>query len=118
MYALLKLLSKVIGKEHPSESISSFITDKEIDRSLDTERRIKTIPHRKLTRKKRKIISVRLRILYNSLSTLDFDIIKSLRNCKEKNLFNYSKLEYLLLKTKLLLLLLKRSTRAFTIFRK
>ena len=48
--------------------------------------RVKTIPLKeKLTRKKRKLISVRLRILYNSLSTLDFDVIKSLRTCK-KNL--------------------------------
>ena len=70
MYELLKLLSKVIRREHPSESINSFITDKEIDKSFDTERRIKKIPLiEKLTRRKRKLISVRLRILYNSLST-------------------------------------------------
>ena len=87
MYELLKILSKVIRREHPSESINLFITDKEIDRLFDTEGRIKTIPLKeKLTRKKRKQISVRLRILYNSLSTLDFGIIKSLRICKEKNL--------------------------------
>ena len=86
VYELLKLLSKVIRREHPSESINSIITDKEINISFDNERRIKTIPIKeKLTRKKRKLISVRLRILYNSLSTLDFDIIKSLRICKEKN---------------------------------
>ena len=83
MYELLKILSKVFKREHPSESSNSFVTD----RSFDTERRIKTIPLiEKLTRKKRKLISVRLRILYNSLSTLDFDIIKSLKICKEKTL--------------------------------
>ena len=87
MYELLKLLSKVIRREHPSDSINSFLTDKEIDRSFHNERRIKTIPLiEKLTRKKRKLISVRLRILYNSLSTLDFDITNSLRICKEKSL--------------------------------
>ena len=86
MYELLKLLSKVIRREHPSESINSFITDKEIDKSFDTERRIKTKPLiEKLTRKKRKLISVRLRILCNSLFTLYFVRIKSLRICKEKN---------------------------------
>ena len=87
VYELLKILSKVIRGEHPGESINSFIADKEIARSFDTEWRIKTIPLiEKLTRKKRKLISNRLRILYNSLFTLDIDIIKSLRNCKEKNL--------------------------------
>ena len=87
VYELLKLLSKVFRRKHPSESIKSFITDKEIDRSFDTERRIKTIPLIELlTRKKRKRISVRLRKLYNSLSTLGFDIITNLRICKEKNL--------------------------------
>ena len=86
VYELLKLLSKVIRREHPSEPINSFITEKEIDKSFNTERRIKTIPLiEKLTRKERKLISGRLRILYNSLATLDFDIIKSLRICKEKN---------------------------------
>ena len=86
VYNLLKLLSKVIRREHPTESINSFITDKEIHRLCDNERRIKTKPLiEKLTRKKQKPISVRLRILYKSLSTLDFDIIKSLRVCKEKN---------------------------------
>ena len=89
MQELLKLLSKVIKREHPSESNNSFITDKETDRSFDNERRIKTKPlNEKLTRRKRKKISVRLRILYNSLSILDFDIIKSLRICEEKNLKN------------------------------
>ena len=87
MSEFLKLLSKVIRRDYPSESINSFITDKEIDRSFDNERRIKTIPLiEKLTSKKRKLISVRLKILYNSLSTLDFDIIKSLRICNEKSL--------------------------------
>ena len=77
---LLKLLSKVIRREHPCESINSFLIDKDIDRSFDNEQRIKTIPLiEKLTRKTRKPISVRLRILYNSLSTLDFDIKKSLK---------------------------------------
>ena len=86
VYELLKLLSKVIRREHRSESINPFITNKEIDRSFDNERRIRTIPLiEKLTRKKRKLISVQLRILYNSLSTLDFDI-KSLRICKENSL--------------------------------
>ena len=85
MYELLKLLSKVIRREYPSESINSFITDQEIDGSFDNERIIKTIPLiEKLTRKKRKLISLRLRILYTRL----FDIIKSLRTCKEKSLKN------------------------------
>ena len=87
VYKLLKLLSKVIRREHPSESTNSFIIDKESNRSFDKEQRMKTIPLiEKLTRNKRNLISVRLRILYNSLSTLDFDIIKSLRLCKEMNL--------------------------------
>ena len=44
VYELLKLISKVFRRKHPSESINSFITDKEIDTSFDTEPRIKTIP--------------------------------------------------------------------------
>ena len=72
-YDLLKFFIKSNQK---GASINSFITDKEIDKSFDTERRIKTIPLiEKLIRKKRKLISVRFWILYNSLSTLDFDII-------------------------------------------
>ena len=87
MFDLLKLLSKAIRIERPCASVNSFITDKEIDKSFDTERKIKTIPLiEKLSRKKRKLIPVRLTLLYKSLSTLDFDMKKSLRNCKEKNL--------------------------------
>ena len=84
LYELLKLLSKVIRREHPCESINSFITYKEIDKSFDTEWRIKTkLLIEKLTRKKRKLILVRLRILYNSLSTLDFDV-KKFENLRRK----------------------------------
>ena len=37
VYELLKLISKVIRREHLSESTNTFINDKEIDKSLDTE---------------------------------------------------------------------------------
>ena len=43
VYELPKFFSKVIEREHPSESINSFITD-EANRFFDIECRIKTIP--------------------------------------------------------------------------
>ena len=88
IFELLKLLSKVVREENSSEKTNAFLTNWEIEISLDEAGPIKTILFNvKLTKIIKKRVSVRIQFFYNTLTKLDIKTNKNIKDC-EKNYLN------------------------------